>query len=70
MLDLGCGAGAILCEAPADLSVALTGVDADPFSAEIARALNATIIAGELQKVSLPCNRFDACGGNVPLSNS
>lgn len=70
VLDLGCGAGAFLQHAPADLAIALTGVDADPFSAQIARALHpgANIIAGELQRVSLPRNKFDAAVGNVPFS--
>uniref|UniRef100_A1UQ64 Methyltransferase type 11 n=1 Tax=Mycobacterium sp. (strain KMS) TaxID=189918 RepID=A1UQ64_MYCSK len=70
VLDLGCGAGAFLRHAPADLSIELTGVEADPISADIARALHpsATIVTGELQKVSLPHRRFDAAVGNVPFS--
>lgn len=70
VLDLGCGSGAFLRSAPADLSVVLTGVEADPISAGIARALHpeASIITGELQRVSLPHRRFDAAVGNVPFS--
>lgn len=70
VLDLGCGAGAFMRHAPADMDIALTGVDADPLSAQIARALypDASIITGELQKVSLAPGRFDAAVGNVPFS--
>lgn len=70
VLDLGCGAGAFLQHAPTDLPIAFTGMDADPFSAQVARALHpgATIIAGELQKISLPRNKFDAAVGNLPFS--
>ena len=70
VLDLGCGAGGFLRHAPADLSIAYTGVEVDPTSAQIARALHpdATIVTGDLTKVSLPHKRFDACVGNVPFS--
>ncbi|WP_234816690.1 MULTISPECIES: methyltransferase domain-containing protein [Mycolicibacterium] len=70
VLDLGCGSGNFLTHAPTDLSIALTGVEADPISAQIARALHpsANIITGDLQTVSLPHKRFDACVGNVPFS--
>jgi N12 class adenine-specific DNA methylase len=52
------------------MDIALTGVEADPVSARIAKVLHpgANIIIGELQKVSLPNKRFDACVGNVPFS--
>lgn len=70
VLDLGCGSGAFLKHAPTDLPIRLTGVEADPISAQIARLLHpgATIITGDLQKVSLPHKRFDAAVGNVPFS--
>lgn len=70
VLDLGCGSGAFLRYAPDDLPVVLTGVEADPISAGIARALHpgADIVTGELQRVSLPHRRFDAAVGNVPFS--
>lgn len=70
VLDLGCGTGGFLTHAPTDLPIALTGVEADPTSARIARALHpgANIITGDLQTVSLPHKRFDACVGNVPFS--
>lgn len=70
VLDLGCGTGAFLRHAPADLQVSYTGVEADLTSARIARALHpgAHIVAGELQKVGLPHKRFDAAVGNVPFS--
>lgn len=70
VLDLGCGSGAFLKHAPTDLPIRLTGVEADPISAHIARLLHpgATIITGDLQKVSLPHKRFDAAVGNVPFS--
>lgn len=72
VLDLGCGAGGFLRHAPADLSIAYTGVEVDPISAQIARALHpeANIITGDLTKVSLPHKRFDACVGNVPFSGA
>lgn len=70
VLDLGCGAGAFIRHAPEDLPVRVTGVDADPISAGIARALHpqANIVTGELEKVTLPHKRFDAAVGNVPFS--
>lgn len=70
VLDLGCGTGGFLRHAPADMDISLTGVEADPISAQIAKALHpgATIITGELHKVSLPHGRFDAAVGNVPFS--
>lgn len=70
VLDLGCGSGRFLTHAPGDLPVVLTGVEADPISAQIARTLHpsANIITGELQTVSLPHKRFDAAVGNVPFS--
>jgi SAM-dependent methyltransferase len=70
VLDLGCGSGNFLTHAPADLPIELTGVEADPISAQITRALHPTanIITGDLQAVSLPHKRFDACVGNVPFS--
>lgn len=72
VLDLGCGAGGFLRHAPADLSIAYTGVEVDPISAQIARALHpeANIITGDLTKVSLPHKRFDACVGNLPFSGA
>ncbi|UBV22309.1 methyltransferase domain-containing protein [Mycolicibacterium fortuitum] len=70
VLDLGCGSGNFLTHAPTDLPIAMTGVEADPTSAQIARALHpaVNIITGDLQAVSLPHKRFDACVGNVPFS--
>ncbi|GAT05445.1 DNA methylase [Mycolicibacterium fortuitum subsp. acetamidolyticum] len=70
VLDLGCGSGRFLTHAPADLPVVLTGVEADPISAQIARTLHpgANIITGYLQSVSLPHKRFDAAVGNAPFS--
>lgn len=72
VLDLGCGSGAFLRYAPPELPVDMTGVEADPISADIARTLHpgATIVTGELQRVSLPHRRFDAALGNVPFSGA
>ncbi|PBA69198.1 methyltransferase type 11 [Mycobacterium avium] len=72
VLDLGCGAGAFLRHAPADLPITFTGVEVDPISAHIARVLypSANIIVGDLLEVSLPQSRFDACVGNVPFSSA
>lgn len=70
VLDLGCGSGRFFTHAPADLDITMTGVEADPISAQIAAALHptATILTGELQSVTLPPQRFDAALGNVPFS--
>lgn len=72
VLDLGCGTGAFARHAPGDMPIAYTGVDADWLSGQIARALypRATILTGELHKVSLPHRRFDAAVGNVPFSGA
>lgn len=72
VLDLGCGSGAFLRHAPADLPIDMTGVEADPISAQIASLLHpgATIITGDLQIISLPHKRFDAAVGNVPFSSA
>lgn len=70
VLDLGCGSGRFFSHAPADLDITMTGVEADPTSAQIAAALHprARIITGELQSITLPHQRFDAAIGNVPFS--
>lgn len=70
VLDVGCGTGAFLRHAPADMDIAVTGVDADPLSTQIARVLHpgARFITGELQKVALPRSGFDVAVGNVPFS--
>ncbi|MFV8161115.1 methyltransferase domain-containing protein [Mycobacterium sp. 134] len=72
VLDLGCGSGRFLRHAPTDLPIRLTGVDVDPTSVKIARALHPghTFILGELQKVSLPHKRFDVAVGNIPFSSA
>lgn len=70
VLDLGCGAGAFLRQAPPDLVSSMTGVEVDPISARIAAALvpQANIIAGDLREVALQSGRYDAAVGNVPFS--
>ncbi|MUL61254.1 methyltransferase type 11 [Mycobacterium sp. CBMA 213] len=72
VLDLGCGSGRFATHAPDDMPIRLTGIEADPIAAAIARALNpaASIITGELQSITLPASRFDAAVGNVPFSSS
>lgn len=72
VLDLGCGTGRFLQHAPADLQIAYTGVELDPFAARIAATLHpdAYIITGALQSVTLPNNHFAAAIGNVPFAST
>ncbi|MBF4459556.1 DEAD/DEAH box helicase family protein [Pseudoclavibacter sp. VKM Ac-2867] len=71
VLEPGCGTGRFLSWAPADLDIAWTGVEIDPLSASIAKALHpdAHIRAAGLQDTHLPDEAFDVVIGNVPFSN-
>jgi len=66
----GCGAGAFMSAAPADMHIAWTGVDIDPTSARIAKLLHPTadIITGRLEKTEVRDGTFDVAVGNVPFS--
>lgn len=72
VLEPGCGTGRFLSWAPADLDIAWTGVEIDPLSASIAKALHpdADIRAAGLQDTHLPDEAFDAVIGNVPFARS
>lgn len=71
ILEPGCGSGRFMARTPAGWDVAWTGVESDPTSAAIARALHpdAEIIAAPLERVSLVDDSFDAAIGNVPFSS-
>lgn len=68
----GCGAGAFMSAAPADMDIAWTGVDLDPTSARIAQLLHpsAEIITGPLEKTEVRDGTFDVAVGNVPFSQT
>jgi N12 class adenine-specific DNA methylase len=67
--ELGCGPGTFIGLAPAGTHV--TGVELDPLTAAIARALypGADIIAGSFAEVRLPPGSFDVVTGNVPFAD-
>ncbi|SDH55258.1 helicase-related protein [Microbacterium sp. 77mftsu3.1] len=66
----GCGAGAFMSAAPADMNIAWTGVDIDPTAARIAKLLHPTaeIITGRLEKTEVRDGTYDIAVGNVPFS--
>jgi len=68
----GCGAGAFMTAAPADMDIAWTGIDIDPTSARIAKLLHpaATILTGRLEKTEVRDGTFDVAIGNVPFSGT
>ena len=68
----GCGAGAFMSAAPADMDIAWTGIDLDPTSARIAKLLHpgADIITGALEKSEVRDGTFDVAVGNVPFSQT
>ena len=71
VLETGCGSGAFMAAAPADLRLRWTGVERDPTSARIAQARfpGAQIIASPLELVPLPAGVFDLAIGNVPFAD-
>ncbi|WP_433673752.1 helicase-related protein [Microbacterium gorillae] len=71
VLEPGCGSGAFMSAAPADLDIDWTGVEVDPTSARIASILHpsAEIIVGKLENTVLRDEHYDAAVGNVPFSS-
>ena len=69
VLEPGCGAGMFLGLAPAGAE--LTGVELDPASARLARALypHATVRAESFADTRLPAGHFDLTVGNVPFAD-
>ena len=69
VLEPGCGAGVFLGLAPA--SAELTGVELDPTSARLARALypHATVRTESFADTRLPAGHFDLAVGNVPFAD-
>lgn len=69
VLDLGCGTGRFLDNAPEGVPVTYTGVEIDPTSAQIAQILHpsARIVEGDALRVDVGTG-FDAVIGNVPFS--
>ncbi|MCP9946008.1 hypothetical protein LUX12_16330 [Streptomyces somaliensis] len=67
VLEPGCGSGNFLAFAPPE--AAMTGVELDPITAEIAGALypDAEIRAQDFKDTRLPEGYFDAVIGNVPF---
>ncbi len=72
ILEPGCGAGAFMAAAPADIKAAWVGVERDPVTARIAQLLHpaAQIINEPLQNAALPAHSMDAVIGNVPFSET
>ena len=71
VLEPGCGSGSIIAAAPAGLSLDITGIEREPFSAGVAqiRHPSARIITSSLEKVSVVNDSFDLVVGNVPFSS-
>lgn len=69
-LEPACGTGNFMGAAHAGFR--LTGIEVDPLSAELARALNpgADIVCAPFEECSFPEGSFDAVVGNVPFSDS
>ena len=69
MLEPGCGAGMFLGLAPAGAE--LTGVELDPATARLARALypHATVRSESFADTRLPAGHFDLAVGNVPFAD-
>ena len=69
VLEPGCGAGMFLGLAPAGAE--LTGVELDPATARLARALypHATVRTESFADTRLPDGHFDLAVGNVPFAD-
>src|SRR6185437_5574731 len=65
-----CGAGRFIGDAPVNMTLDWTGVEADKASAAIAALLHpdATILNQRMEKTKLRQNSFDLAIGNVPFS--
>lgn len=72
VLELGCGAGHIMADAPDDMDMSWVGVEIDPTSARIASLLNpdAKVHTGRLERTALADQQADAVIGNVPFSGA
>lgn len=72
VLELGCGAGHVMADAPDDWDMSWVGVEVDPTSARIATLLNPTakVHTGRLERTALADRQADAVIGNVPFSNA
>jgi N12 class adenine-specific DNA methylase len=72
ILEPGCGAGAFMATAPADIDATWVGVERDPVTARIAQLLHpaARIINERLQNAALPAHSMDAVIGNVPFGET
>lgn len=71
VLEPGCGSGVFFDHAPPGMDVQFTGVEIDPTTAAIARALHPDheIINAPLEKTPLRTGAFDAVIGNVPFAD-
>lgn len=72
IVELGCGAGHVMADAPDTWDVSWTGVEIDPTSARIAALLNpdAKVHTGRLEATALADGQADAVVGNVPFSGA
>lgn len=72
VLEPGCGTGNFMRCVPEGMDVHVTGVEIDPVSAGLARALcpDHTIVAADIEKCEIPDGSFDAAVGNVPYSDA
>lgn len=72
ILEPGCGTGNFMRCVPVGMDVHVTGVEIDPVSAGLARALcpDHTIVAADIAKCEIPEGSFDAAIGNVPYSDA
>ncbi len=72
VLELGCGAGHVMADAPAGWDMSWVGVEIDPTSARIASLLNPTakVHTGRLERTALADRQADAVIGNVPFSSA
>jgi N12 class adenine-specific DNA methylase len=69
ILEPGCGAGTLLATIPTGIAVEAVGVELDPVTARIARALHpdATIRSESFADTRFPPGYFDMAIGNVPF---
>ena len=72
VLELGCGAGHVMADAPEGWDMSWVGVEIDPTSARIASLLNpeAKVHTGRLERTALADRQADAVIGNVPFSGA
>lgn len=72
ILEPGCGTGNFMRCVPVGMDVHVTGVEIDPVSAGLARAIcpDHTIVAADIAKCEIAEGSFDAAIGNVPYSDA